>query len=365
GMGLLMSLDPVIAQALGAADHDGVARGVQRGMVLAVVTGLLAIVAMAPVGPLLRLGHQPPEVIPGATAYIWWSMLGVIPWQVFTAFRQTLQAMHRVLPMAIAVIVSNLLNAFLNWVFVFGHLGFRSMGVVGSAHATWISRWVMLLLVVWFSWPYLRTSLVPWHRASFRVRPLMRMAAIGLPVGFQMFAESFAFGFGAIAMGWFGAVALAGHQVTLIMAALTFMVPMGVAGAGAAMVGRAIGRNDIAAARRDSAAALVCGVGFMAVMAALFLLLPIAGVFQIFDGTQVVSASILRGTGDTHIPMVLHALSFWAVGIPLGLLLAFPLKVGPTGLWWGLTAGLASAAVLQVARVRSRLSRDVSRVVVD
>lgn len=301
--------------------------------------------------------------------------------------RQTLQAMHRVLPMALAVFVANGLNVFLNWVFVFGHLGFHAMGVVGSAHATWISRWLMLALVLWLSRADMRPALRPWRHDAFAWRPIKRMIAIGAPVGFQMFAESFAFGLSGVIIGWFGAETLAAHQIALTMASLTFMIPLGVAGAGAAMVGRAIGRGDMPAARRDAVAALVCGVGFMALMAVLFVtlpgalanlftrdgptiaivmvLLPIAGVFQVFDGTQVVSASVLRGTGDTRVPMVLHVLSFWAVGIPLGVTLAFPLAMGPRGLWWGLTAGLASAAILQLGRVRTHLRTEVARVHVD
>jgi MATE family multidrug resistance protein len=94
-------------------------------------------------------------------------------------------------------------------------------------------------------------------------------------------------------------------------------------------------------------------------------LIPIAAVFQVFDGTQVICASILRGAGDTRVPAILHALSFWAVGIPLGALLAFTFKLGAAGLWWGLTAGLAAAAVLQLQRVRLKLGRDLARVVID
>jgi MATE family multidrug resistance protein len=162
------------------------------------------------------------------------------------------------------------------------------------------------------------------------------------------------------------------------------MVPMGVAAAAAVMVGHAVGAGDIAESRRDAVAALAVGVGFMAAMAVVFwvvpgalagafttdpatrlmatTLIPIAAVFQVFDGTQVISASILRGAGDTRVPMVLHILSFWAVGIPLGALVAFGFDGGAPGLWWGLTAGLAAAAVLQLARVRSKLGGEISRV---
>lgn len=118
GMGVLMSLDPIVAQAIGAGDTDGVARGVQRGLVLAVLSALVAIVVMLPAGHVLRALRQPAEIVPGAAAYVRWSILGVIPWQIFVTFRQTLQAMHRVLPMAVAVFVANALNAVLNWVLI-------------------------------------------------------------------------------------------------------------------------------------------------------------------------------------------------------------------------------------------------------
>jgi MATE family multidrug resistance protein len=94
-------------------------------------------------------------------------------------------------------------------------------------------------------------------------------------------------------------------------------------------------------------------------------LIPIAAVFQVFDGTQVIASAILRGAGDTRVPMILHAVSFWGIGIPLGAVLAFGYDLGAVGLWWGLTAGLAATAVLQLGRVRSKLGGDVQRVVID
>jgi MATE family multidrug resistance protein len=213
------------------------------------------------------------------------------------------------------------------------------------------------------------------------------MFRLGLPVGLQFLAEAGAFGLTTVMTGWMGTTVLAGHEIALSLASMTFMVPMGVAAAAAVMVGHAIGRGDMAASRRDATAALVVGVGFMACCAVAFALvpqalaglytrdaatfalaatlIPVAAVFQVFDGTQVVCASILRGAGDTRVPAILHALSFWAVGIPLGALIAFRLDYGAVGLWWGLTAGLAAAAVLQLQRVRGKLGRDVARLRVD
>jgi MATE family multidrug resistance protein len=213
------------------------------------------------------------------------------------------------------------------------------------------------------------------------------MFRLGVPVGLQFLAEAGAFGLVTVMAGWMGTTTLAGHEIALSLASMTFMVPMGVAAAAAVMVGHAVGRGDVAESRRDAVAALVCGVGFMALCAVIFgiipqvlagayttdaatfamaaTLIPIAAVFQVFDGTQVISASILRGAGDTRVPAILHALSFWAVGIPFGAWLAFGADVGAPGLWWGLTAGLAAAAVLQLQRVRARLGGDVRRVVID
>jgi len=153
------------------------------------------------------------------------------------------------------------------------------------------------------------------------------------------------------------------------------------------VVGRAIGRGDLAVARRDAAAAIACGVLFMCSTALAFLtipeflatrytreagtlavavsLIPIAGVFQVFDGTQAVTSGVLRGTGDTRVPAVLHMVAFWGVGVPLGATLGFFTPLRERGLWWGLTAGLATAAVLQSWRVVIRLRSPVERVQLD
>jgi MATE family multidrug resistance protein len=188
-------------------------------------------------------------------------------------------------------------------------------------------------------------------------------------------------------MGWLGTTELAGHQVALNLASLTFMVPMGVSGAAAVLVGHAVGRGDAAEARRAAAAALTCGVGFMALSALVMLtvpgtlaraytsdaavaalaasLIPIAGMFQVFDGTQVVAIGILRGVADTRTPMLVNVLGFWLVGLPVSAGLGIWLEGGPRGLWWGLTVGLMLVATILVWRVRRRLAAGVTRVLID
>lgn len=387
GIGVLMALDPVIAQGIGARDEVAIARGVQRGLLLTLLVAVVVSITFVPAGAVLSVLRQPAEVIPLATGYVLWSIPGLLPFFAFNMSRQVLQAMRRITPVIVAVVVANLANVFLNWVLIFGNLGFAPGGAVGSAQGTFLSRWLMAFVLIALVWPLLRPTLVPWHRESWRLAPLRRLLALGFPVGLALFAEAMAFGLVTVMTGWMGTTTLAGHEIALNIAAMTFMVPMGVAAAAAVMVGHAIGAGDMAASRRDAVAALAVGVGFMAVMAVLFALIPrqlahaftidgptrvlaatlipIAAVFQIFDGTQVISAAVLRGAGDTRVPMVLHILSFWAVGIPLGATIAFRFDGGAPGLWWGLTAGLAAAALLQLWRVRIKLGGDVERVAID
>jgi MATE family multidrug resistance protein len=213
------------------------------------------------------------------------------------------------------------------------------------------------------------------------------MVRIGVPVGLQSWLEIAVFSGGAVALGWFGAVPLAAHEVAINLAALTFMFPMGVSAAAAAMVGRAVGRGDLSAARRGAVAALAVGVGCMAIAAVVFLTVPrglamifvhdpatiataaslifIGGLFQLFDGAQAVATGVLRGTGDTRVPMLLHFAGFWGIGIPVCLWLAFGVGVGPQGVWWGYVVALAAVAFMQLMRVRWRLRQDIQRLRID
>ena len=210
---------------------------------------------------------------------------------------------------------------------------------------------------------------------------------LGAPIGIQLQLELGAFGVIALLMGTLGTVAMAAHQVAINLASLTFMVPLGVSAAAAVRVGHAVGREDGPGARRAAAAAVLCGVGFMALTALLFIgfphalasiytldrevvvlaaaLIPIAGVFQVFDGLQVVSAGILRGIGDTRIPMLINVLGFWLFGMPVSIGLGFGVGLGPEGLWWGFVVALAALASLLLLRVGRRLSRPVARILVD
>ncbi|MBK8249169.1 MAG: MATE family efflux transporter [Gemmatimonadetes bacterium] len=384
GQGAIQAIDPIVSQARGAGDAAAVRLGVQRGLLLGLVLTVPTMLLLWPAERVMHRLGQPADVALLAGQYSTALIPGVLAYYWFFALRQSLQALHAVRPVLVTVLIANLINALLNWVLIFGRLGAPALGVQGAALATTIGRWTTVILLLGIAWPQLATHLQsPWREAR-QWPALWSMLRLGLPIGIHQWLEIAAFGAALLLMGLFGTVPLAAHNLTIQVAALTYMVPLGTSAAAAVLVGHAIGRRDMDAARREASAALACGVGFMATCAGLIMafpgplaavftrdpgvlalaarLLPIAAAFQVFDGIQGVSSGILRGAGDTRVPMLLNLFGFVAVGIPAAAWLAFSRGLGPEGIWWGLVICLAVVATSLGWRVHTRLGASVARV---
>jgi MATE family multidrug resistance protein len=386
-MGVLMALDPLVSQAFGARDMAGVARAVQRGMLIAGILSVPTALLLLAIGPILALLGQPAEVVPLATSYLVINAPGMPAFLAFLVLRHSLQAMGHVRPIVVTIVLANLLNLFLTWVFVFGKFGVPLHGSFGAGLATTIARIAMAAGLLALSWRVMRPMFVPRRKQAFDLAPMLRTIRIGAPIGGQILLEMGVFSVIALMMGTLGTVPMAAHQVAINVASAAFMVPLGIANAVSVLVGHAIGADDAERARRAASAGLLAGGAFMLLTAATFiaipgalaaayssdagvvamaaLLLPIAGVFQVFDGLQVVAIGILRGIGDTRAPMVVNVLGFWLLGFPASLWLCFRAGLGAPGLWWGLVVGLAAVALFLVMRVGMRMRRDLHRLVVD
>jgi MATE family multidrug resistance protein len=387
GQGTLMALDPVVSQAVGARDDVAISRALQRGIVFSLALTVVTCATFVPVAWVLTALRQPSEAIPDAALYVRVAIPGVFPFYAFIVLRQSLQAMNRVAPVLWTVLVANVLNAGLNWVFIYGNLGSPVLGVGGSSLATSISRWAMALMLLAVAGRDIYGRLTPWRPETGAIGPLIRMLRLGIPIGLQYSLEYGAFYAAALLMGVLGTTQLAAHQIAINLASFTFMVPLGVSTATAVLVGQAIGAGDEARARRSAIAGIVIGTAFMclsglafhffpqalartytrdaAVIGLAATLIPIAGVFQVFDGIQAVAAGVLRGIGDTHAPAIINVVGFWLIGLPVSCLLAFRYGGGAVGLWWGIVVGLAAVAIILLARVRVRLGRAMRRVIID
>ena len=386
GMGLLTALDPVVSQAIGANDRPAVARAVQRGALLCGALGVLAALACLPVRALLTAAGQYPEVIDGAVGYVIAQAPTYWAFYLFIALRTTLQASHVTRPVVWSIVLANVFNAVVCIALVHGRFGLPALGPTGAGIATALARLFMVITLVVFAWPHVREWL-PWTREAWAWRPLARLVGLGLPIAAQYEMEFAIFAAVALLMGQMGPVPAAAHQIALNIASVTFMLPLGVSIAGSVLVGQAVGAGDAPRARRAALAALVSGVGIMCVSAVALrtlprvlalayspdasvvamaaTLIPIAGVFQVFDGTQVVSIGLLRGVGDTRWPMIANLVGYWLVGLPVSWWFGLRLHQGPVGLWWGLVVGLALVAITLVIRVRVRLWRSLERLDVE
>lgn len=383
GMGLLFALDPIVSQAFGADDHDEIEAAIQRGLVLSIGLTAVTSVLLGLAGPVFTVLRQPEAVIPIASAYARALIPGMLPFYAFIVFRQVLQAVGRVAPIVWTIVLANVLNAAANWVLVFGNLGAPAMGAVGSGWATAISRWFMCICMLGLGARLLSPYVKRVRRDLLATVPLWRIMRLGSPIGLQLWLEFGAFGAIGVGMGWLGTEAIAGHQIALNLAAFAFMIPLGISQAAAVLVGRAVGRGDPERARRSAGGAILVCCVVMLVTAGIFLtlprvladqftteagvaavaaaLIPVAGMFQLFDGLQVVCTGVLRGVADTLRPMVYNLLGFWLFGMPVSLWLGFGLGMGPVGLWWGLAAGLGATAVMVMVRLWVRLRGSLAR----
>ncbi|MDQ3168819.1 MAG: MATE family efflux transporter [Acidobacteriota bacterium] len=374
GIGLLMGLDTFVSQAYGAGRIQECHRWLFNGLALAVLFSVpltLAVFGFLYLLPLLGF-HD--EVLVLIVPYVGTVLLSTLPLMIYAAFRRYLQAMNVVGPVMVALLSANLVNAAANYVLIFGHFGFPAMGVVGAAWGTVIGRVylaIFLLLVIVRRERRQSTGLHDVSMWPERDR-LVKLFRLGLPAAMQITVEVGVFAAASALAGGVGPAAVAAHQIALNLASFMFMIPFGMASAGAVRVGQAIGRGDVHGVRVAGQAALLIGAGFMAGAGLLFVLMPrpllhlftrdpeviaiglsllaIAAIFQLFDGVQAVSTGLLRGLGDTRTAMLCHVFGHWAVGLPLGYALCFWWGWGVPGLWTGLSTGLILIGIVLVTR---------------
>ena len=381
GMGLLLGLDTFVSQAYGAGNLRECHRWLRDGVHLAVLATppLMAITfGMVAAIPVIGL-HPDVQVLtaPYVTIVAW----GSLPLLLYAAFRRYLQALGLVWPVMVTLVVANLVNAFANWVLIYGNLGMPAMGVAGAAWATNLGRVFMaasLLVVILrhehahrvglFDVPFLK---VEWDRIA-------RLFRLGAPAATQLTAEVGVFGAVAALAGRIDPISLAAHQVALNLASVTFMVPLGLASAGAVRVGHAIGRRSVDGAASAGGAVIALALGFMSVSALLFIifadplvrlftndpavvaigvvLMQVAAAFQLFDGLQVVTTGALRGLGDTRTPMFTNLVGHWLIALPIAAIGGFTLGYGVVGLWSGLCVGLTLVGLFLLSVWRRRIS---------
>jgi MATE family multidrug resistance protein len=380
-MGLLLGLDTLVSHSFGAGRIEDCHRWLVHGVVLSVLLTIPVMLILRGLSSALGAWGLNPAVLQLLGPYLSVLTWSVLPLLLYASFRRYLQGMGLVRPVMFALFAANVVNLVVNWLLIFGRLGAPALGVRGAAWATVISRIGMagmLLAVILERERGRRPGLfaTPLRVELARMR---RLVSLGLPAASQVTLEVGVFAAATALAGRLAPAALAAHQIAISIASFTFMVPLGVASAGAVRVGQALGRRDPAAAARAGWTALLFGTFFMGCAAAAFVLVPrlligaftpdaavieigvslllVGAIFQLFDGVQGVATGVLRGAGDTRTPMLWNLAAHWFIGLPLGYSLCFTAGYGVVGLWWGLSTGLIICGIALLAVWSRRVQR--------
>jgi len=383
-LGLASAVTPLASQAVGARNPRIVRRSVRVGLWGVLLMGAPLTLLQLHGGALLAALGQEPEVAALADRYLDGLAWSVVPSCWFIALRNFMGAVDRPQPALWITLMAIPANALLAYALIFGAFGLPSLDLFGAGLATTIVNLGMCAASLAIC--HTRRPFRKFHVLGRLWRPdwqlLGKLAVIGLPISGTFLLEYSLFAAAALLMGWIGTAALVGHQIALQVAAVVFMVPLGIGMAATVRVGHAAGRRDPAGARRAGFLAIVLGIVFMSAMALLVatfrevipllflgedadahtraltqMLLLLGATFFIADGVQTIAAGALRGLNDTRIPLLLSAGSFWLVGFVTCYLLGFTLHLGAPGVWIGLSIGIAVYAVLLVWRFHALMRR--------
>ena len=389
GIGVSYGLTPLVASAFGEKNNAHLKNLLRHGIIINSILGLVLFGVIAAISPVLYHLGQEPDVVEKALPYLGIIGFSIIPLMVFQAFRQFAEGLHLTRQAMIINLVGNVINILLNYVLIYGKLGFPALGLNGAAIATLVDRILMAIAMGYFVYKYHRlqqyTSRFHFKRLSLPI--FKRILHIGIPSGMQFIFEVGAFASAAIMIGWLGANALAAHQIALNLAAISYMAATGIAAAATIRVGFYLGRRDYPNMRMAGLASFVLSGGFMAFCAVTFILgrnflpslyidnpevialasgmLIVAAFFQISDGVQVVGLGVLRGLSDVKVPTLVTLIAYWVIALPMGYLFGFVFDWGTIGVWIGLLTGLSLSAIAHLTRFRklsARLNKTASTV---
>ena len=377
GSGFAFAVLPMVAAAVAEGDETQVRRVTRMGLWMSALYGFGVMPPLIWSEPILLAIGQEPHIADLAAQYLRVFSIGMVPSLLVMVLKNYLAALERTQIVLWVTIAAALLNVLVNYALIFGNLGAPEMGILGAAIASVILQFFTLVVVCLYT-----AQVTPEHAMFQRFwRPdpeaFRRVFKLGWPIGLTNLAESGLFSASAVMMGWLGAIPLAAHGIALQLAAMTFVVHLGLSQAATVRVGHDLGHRDGRSLRDGAWVATWMSVGFAAVGITLFLTIPefllglfldptdpdrpeiirvgvillmVAALFQLVDGAQVIGLGLLRGLQDTKVPMIIAAVSYWVVGMPASYVMGFWLGWDGVGVWMGLVVGLSCAAGLLMAR---------------
>lgn len=376
-LGFSLAIPPLVSEAHSQNDHKTINRVFRHGFVVNMLIGLALVIAMLLAMPLLYHLNQPEKILPDTESYLRITIISIIPFMAFQTMREVSEGLSFTIGVTKATIIANVINIVLNYIFIKG-VGMDSLGVDGSAYASFIARifMVIFLFVVMRKHPTTKRYMDDFSLKTklFQKKMFQTLIKLGFPTALQMFFEVTAFAGAAFICGLISANDIASHQIALSMASFTFNLSIGFSVASTVMIGRRAGERDFVGLQKVGINNMkivfifmaFCGLFFIAgrsILPTFFTkkedievimlaskLLIIAALFQLSDGVQVVALGILRGIQDVKIPSLITFVAYWIITIPLGYFLCVTLNMGAWGMWIALGLGLTISAVFLVMR---------------
>lgn len=387
GLGISFGLTPLIAQANGKGNKVECGKLLSNSFWINLVSAFLLFIIVY-YGSFYAVEHagQDPEVVKVAKPYLFLLALSIFPLMVFNTFKQFAEGLGFTKQAMQITIWGNIINIALAIVFVKGMFGIKPMGISGVGLATLIDRVLMMLAMILFviRSKHFKSYITHLNLRLIQKKRIKAILRIGTPVAFQYVFEVSAFAGASILTGKIGALEQASHNVALTLASMAYMAGSGIAAATTIKVGTSFGRGNMQRLEKYAKVSYQLVILFMIVTACIFAtfnqylpfiitkdqevvllasqLLIIAGLFQLFDGTQVIGLGILRGIGDVNVPTLLTFFAYWIVGIPSGYIMGITLNWGAKGVWYGLTLGLMTSTILLHLRYRHIKAKQISSV---
>jgi len=382
GIGITISVSQMVSMANGRNDGRLVSHYLFNGFWLCALSAVIISLAIEFSKNILFHLDQDPEVALLALPYLQIMGWSVVPMLLFMALKQFTDGLEHTKTAMMLSLFALPLNAFLNWLLIFGNWGFPRLELMGAGWGTLITRtliFIVLALIILYHGTFRRYIAVRKKQWTFKWETIKELLHIGIPSSFQITMEAGAFAVSGILIGTIGAVEQASHQIALSIASLTFMVSMGLSQAGSIRTSNAFGRNDHQTIRQIGKSTILIALCYGSLCAVIFIilrhqlphifndnpaviamsayLLLFAALFQISDSTQAVSAGLLRGIKDVKVPTIFIGIAYWAIGIPVGCLLAFYFEMGAAGIWTGFIVGLTFSAAFLSFRFKKMAVR--------
>lgn len=372
--GTLMALSPIIAQLFGARSYDLIGKNIRQAIWLSVLLSIPAMLLLRNASPIMDVMGIEANLVFIADGYLKAIVWGLPAAFFYSVLRYFCEALGDTKPPLVVALIGLGFNIFFNYALIYGKFGFPEMGAVGTGWASAIVFWAMFLSLIVFVWHkknYAQFEIFSRIKLPEK-KYIVDILKLGLPIGVSATMEVTMFAVTTLLMGTLGAEIVAGHQIVINIASITFMIAFGLGTAITVRVGHSIGSNSPRTAHFAGFTGIALCTLLMCFPAIAFITFPetlisiyttdiavrdigvtlllMAAIFQISDGLQVAGAGALRGLKDTKVPMYANMVAYWIIGIPLGYILGFPLGYGPIGLWIGLIAGLTVAAIFHNIR---------------